>query len=98
MSISIRFILRKKSVIWLSSSPRKCNSILQFCSEEFWNKKKVVNVIDKDIFSNKIDPIHQCFHVQLLSQDVKKQEKKPLCHHLIKRKFLTQCLSIRFLV
>ena len=30
-----------------------------------------VNIIDKNKISNKSNPIHQCFHVQLRYQDVK---------------------------
>ena len=39
-----------------------------------FDRKKVVSVIDKTTFSDKSSSIDQCFHVQLLSQYVKREK------------------------
>ena len=44
--------------------------------EEIFKEENDVNVIDKIKFSNKNDPIYQCFHVQLLYQDVKRENQR----------------------
>ena len=52
---------------------KKMHQYLPMLLKRILKEENYVIVIDKTIFSNKSDPIHQCFHLQLRYQDIKRE-------------------------